>query len=82
MKSPVLVVRRAREKCLGLWVVIRLATDDGPDQCRKSAELERHTGVKSDRGSRWRALAGLTRVVVRHVKEAIAMVRCCEMLLP
>jgi len=52
------------------------------DQRRKSAELERHTGVKSDRGSRWRALAGLTRVVVRHVKEAIAMVRCCEMLLP
>ena len=54
------------------------------DQCRKSAELERHTGVKSDRGSRWRALAGLTRVEVRHVhvKEAIGMVRCCEILLP
>jgi hypothetical protein len=24
-----LVVRRAREECLGLWVVVRLVTDDG-----------------------------------------------------
>lgn len=52
------------------------------EQCRKSAELERHTGVKGDRGRRWRALGGLTRVEVRHVKEAVGMVRYCEMLLP
>ena len=32
MKRQVLLVRRAREKCLGIWVVIRLATDDGAVQ--------------------------------------------------
>lgn len=38
----------ATGECLGLWMVVRLVTDDGP---RKSAELERHTRVKSDLGS-------------------------------
>lgn len=38
----------ATGECLGLWMVVRLVTDDGG---RKSAELERHTGVKSDLGT-------------------------------
>jgi len=53
----VLLAIRSREKGLGLWMIARLVTGDGQDW--KSAELERHTGVKSDLGSRcWAWMEG------------------------